>query len=90
MNCRACGGRPEDHGPGKSQHVYTEREGELITHEQVAKAKRLQNQALMQAPHHPTMLDRLVEVLLNRGAIDRDEALYILAGVSPPAEVRVQ
>lgn len=86
--CAACGGKEEDHGPGKSQHVFTEVAGELKTHEQVAKEKQRNSARVVQMPmpmpSHPTVTDRLIEVMLTKGLIDRDEALYIVAGVALP------
>ena len=86
--CAACGGKREDHGPEKSRHVFTQNAGELKTHEQLAKEQQQGRRIMtsMPMPSHPTVTDRLIEVMLGKGLIDRDEALYIVAGVPLPTQ----
>lgn len=89
--CAVCGGSEAEHGPDKTRHVFTEKPGELITHEQRAR----QNQQ----PQGPTVVrlgqasaatpgadGRLVEVLLELGVIKVEHALYVAGmGPKPPA-----
>jgi hypothetical protein len=90
--CAACGGKSEDHGPGKSQHVFTTKPGELKTHEQAAKEQSRSPAGVIRltppasspgapAALHPTMMDRLLEVLMSRDLLTRDEALYVATGI---------
>lgn len=89
--CAACGGSQADHAPGKTQHAYTERAGELITHEQMAKRNAPPQQPtvvrLGQAASNSAGADgRLTEVLLELGVIKVEHALYIAGmGSKPPA-----
>ena len=82
--CAICKGAPEDHGVGKSQHVYTETPGHILTHEQAAKQQKSDDSgfkvATMPQPANTTMMDRLVETLLIRGLIDAEDAVYIMLG----------
>jgi hypothetical protein len=66
-------------------HAYTENPGELVTREQQQKQQQLQNapRSIVQlpAPVSPTVTDRLVRVMLDKGMINDAEALFILAGI---------
>lgn len=78
--CSVCKGEKKDHGEGKSIHAYTTQGGFLATHAQAQKQNQ-QPQVLRvpmpQAPLHPTQVDRLVETLLDKGVLTREDALYI-------------
>lgn len=91
MACIICGGSKEEHfkeGKAITRHAYSEREGELITHEE--KAKQQQKTQLGGMPlasmvnAQPNSVGRLVEVLLDSGVIRTEDALYIAAMGSKP------
>jgi hypothetical protein len=85
--CKLCGGKFDEHGPGLTQHVYTQREGEMKTFEQEAREKQAAQRPVMVLPPstNSTQVERLVQVLLTRGLILTDDALYI-AGMGPKPE----
>ena len=88
--CQVCGGAPEEHSPGKTQHAFTEVGGQLLTHEQVAEAKRRREQApqVIRLPgaqtNEATAVARLVEVLLEKRIMTTDEALYVAGMAGKP------
>lgn len=92
MACAVCKGAPEDHGPQKTRHAYTEVPGQVMTHEAAEKAKSKNNGSGVQLvaippqQSHSTMLDRLVETLLLKGLIDSHDAVYIMLGKPRPEE----
>lgn len=71
--CAICGGKKAEHV--NSVHAYTTRSGDLRTPE-----KPKQPTVIRQAAHNSTQVERLVEVLLDKGAIDADEVMYIFLG----------
>ena len=88
MTCRVCGGSKDSHFDDKgkpiTQHAYTERAGDLVTHEEMAKRQSPppRTPVVFGPGGNPTITDRLVEVMLKRELITSEEALYI-AGFSP-------
>ena len=83
--CAACGGKKEEHGEGKTQHVYTETPGQLMTHDQQKKAQSQAPQPMairLPVANDQNNYGRLVEVLLEKNLISPQEALYI-AGMAP-------
>lgn len=84
--CNICGGNRSEHGPDSGRvHAYTEREGELKSQAQADQEamKRTFVQLPANVGSHPTVTDRMVEVMLRKGLIDREDALYILVGIQP-------
>lgn len=82
--CTICRGRKSEHidekGVQISRHAFTTMEGDLVTPEQMAKRQAPQQTARVQIP--ATMagnvqLGRLVEVLLEKGLLTAEEALYV-------------
>lgn len=91
--CAVCRGAKEEHGPGKTQHVYTTDPGQLMTsRQQEQQMRQLQQQQPMaiRLPGAQTneaqAVGRLVEVLLEKQILSTPEALYI-AGMGPKPEV---
>lgn len=93
--CAVCRGAYSEHfdGDGKkiTQHSYTEKEGDLVTHEEAAKRSQPRQQQgmqvsptmlAMQAGTNPLAMGRLIEVLLDKGVLTNEDALYV-AGFSP-------
>lgn len=86
--CKACGGKRSEH-TGSTRHMFTEEEGVLVTPAQARQAQMRAQSPQPQviqlpggSPGHPTMTDRLIQVMLQKNLINKDEALFIL-GVGP-------
>lgn len=88
--CRICGGQREEHGPGLTQHAFTLNDGELVTLEE----KRKQATPGMGQPQVVRLsggthteggaINKLIEVLMEKGLLDVPEALYIVGiGTKP-------
>lgn len=88
--CTVCGGAKKEHfdsdGNPTRIHVYTEVEGDLATKQQKEGMRISQPSPvagmMMNMGANPVSLGRLVEILMERGLILSDEALYI-AGMGP-------
>lgn len=93
--CSACGGAREEHGPGLTQHVFTLRDGELKSHDQVERESRQSSQGpvAIRLPGAQTneagAIGRLVEVLRDKGLLSDAEALYV-AGMGSKPEKKPQ
>lgn len=82
--CAICRGKLEEHGPGKSAHAYTQKAGELVTHEEMAKrqaANQPRQAQIIRLPggtqNEGGAINRLIEVLMDRDVLSPEEALYI-------------
>lgn len=91
--CAVCRGAKEEHGPGKTQHVYTTESGQLMTQRQQEQMTRGMTQVQPQVIRLPgaqtneaQAVGRLVEVLLEKQILSTPEALYI-AGMGSKPEV---
>jgi hypothetical protein len=90
--CAVCHGRKSEHfddeGRPKTQHAFTELEGDLVTHQQNAK-RQPKSPTVIQLPggtqNEGGAINRLIETLLNKGALTTDEALYV-CGIGPKPE----
>jgi hypothetical protein len=88
--CVLCGGQPGKEHEGR-QHAYTTTPGELQTPEQKAKAAQSSRQAplglnLGAVAANPLAIGRLIEVLIEKNVLSKDEALYIACyGPKPTA-----
>lgn len=92
--CRVCGGTRSEHfdaeGKPKTQHVFTEQEGQLMSHAEAAKMNRPAQPAAFMVPGKfngtdASAIQRLLELMLERGALTQEDALYIV-GVGPKPE----
>jgi hypothetical protein len=84
--CTICKGSKaehfDNHGQPTRQHAYTTKDGDLVTNQEMAKRNQPQGQ---RTPFNPAMLmggnpmtaARLTEVLLEKGVLTTDDALYI-------------
>lgn len=86
--CAVCHGKRSEH-KSTTKHMFTEEEGVLMTPAQAKQAQMRAESPRAQViqlpgmtPGHSTMTDRLIQVLLQKQLISKDEALFIL-GVGP-------
>ena len=99
MACTVCSGSKEEHFDAEGKqitiHAYTELEGDLVTQEQ-DKKRRQQKGTLAGVPistmvnAQPNSVGRLVEVLIDAGAIRTEDALYIAGMGSKPNSPRAE
>lgn len=86
--CAICFGTRDEHGPGLTQHAFTDREGDLVTPLEMAK-RQPQPPRLIQLPggthNEGGAINRLIETLMNKGLLSVEEALYVV-GVGPKPE----
>lgn len=85
--CGVCEGKFSEHLEGKTRHAWVpEGSSEMITHEQARKQKQ-QNQPLVirQPANGQGPLQRLIEVLSNRGILSNGELMYV-TGITGEAE----
>lgn len=92
--CGVCKGSYKEHfdddGKPITQHAYTALEGDLVTHQEMAKrqsppARAAFNPSMLMA-QNPAMAGRLTEVLLDLKLIGVEHALYVAGmGPKPPA-----
>lgn len=87
--CGICKGKKSEHGPGKTQHVYSP-EGQLKTHKQEeAEQQRQAGPQLIRLPGAQTneagAIGRLCEVLMDNGLMSQEQALYV-AGMGTKPE----
>lgn len=81
--CAVCGGKWSEHQRADIRHMFTKNPGELITPEEAAKKQRPTQQVVFprSVPGNDVqLLNRLVEVLMEKGIISTPEGLYI-AGI---------
>lgn len=72
--CSVCGGWKSEH-EGRI-HAYTNVGGTLVTQAEVEKAKQRNKPLVIAAPHSQVM-NRVVEVLANKGIFDTEDLMYI-------------
>lgn len=87
MGCAICGGELEEHAT--SRHVYTEDPGNLMTREQQKKKQQKGTTVAVDPSATSATLARLIEVLVARGSMSPDEAVYVLTGLNEPPLVRL-
>lgn len=82
--CAICGGSEEEHTPDR-QHAFTTTPGELKTPAQVQKEKEGARSGMVMVAHPPPkdIAERLVILLLDKGLITSEEALYVSLGRRP-------
>jgi hypothetical protein len=88
--CAICRGAKEEHGPGKTQHVYTTTPGELKSTQQAEQEK--QRQQMSGSPRVVALptggdsqaVSRLLELLMSKGLISLEEAYTVATGTRPP------
>lgn len=92
--CAVCRGKKSEHfdvrGFPITQHAFTELEGDLVTHKEREKQNTPPAQPqLIRLPggtaNEGGAINRLIEILLNKGTLSTDEALYV-CGIGPKPE----
>lgn len=92
--CTICRGSYAEHfddaGKQKTQHAYTELEGDLVTPAQQAKREQSPSRTVMMPQMSMGMLNiqRLVEVLHEKNLLTQDEVLYIAGVGQKPTETK--